>query len=228
VAEGKEPPKGRPKKRIVLRAASKPDPYAVDTTEPVSPEAQTTAAEAPPMLSPAAVGSVPLPPVIATPKPDPERKRGRPLGLAISIVGGAIASFAPLLTWWKMSLSLLEGAALEDLPSRTGVQSIPGLICLVGGLTILMIGVLLTTKPLGRRARLDLGSAVMVAGIVVAGGAVWALMSTGGIDPLDGFVISPQLGIKVTLLGGVIAVPGGYLLMREAQQAVTYVQPTED
>ncbi len=170
---------------------------------------------------------MPLPPVIASPRPDPERKRGRPLGLAISIIGGAIASFAPLLPWWKLTLSLLEGAALEDLPSKTGVQSPQGLVCLIGGLTILLIGILLTTKPLGRKARLDLGSAVMIAGIVVAGAAIWAMNSTGGIQALEGFVITSLAPVKLTLLGGVIAVPGGYLLMREAQQAVTYLKPKE-
>ncbi|MEX0990844.1 MAG: hypothetical protein WD004_01045 [Actinomycetota bacterium] len=260
MADEKEPPKARPKKKIVLRAAPKPDPYAPDevgegtaghlTETPATPVARPvpstsshptpgtelsptrgerpSEAEGAPLLAPAAPGGVSLPPVIAAPRPDVERKRGRPLGLAISIVGGTIASFAPLLTWWRMSLSLLEGAALDDLPSRTGVRSIPGILCLAGGLTILLISILLTTKPLGRKARLDLGSVVMVAGILVAGAAVWAMSSTGGIDPLDGFVVSPQLAITITLLGGLIAVPGGYLLMREAQQAVTYVKPSED
>lgn len=137
----------------------------------------------------------------------PRRKTPASPGLAAGVLGGALASFGPLFPWWRETMGGIE------LGKIGGLQAWPGQVCLAGGIAILVVAIVLTSKP---HAPGRFGEVILAAGGVVTGAAIIAVFAGRSIT--GSFTeIGPEVGIYLTLPGGALAVVGGYLHRREGR-----------
>ncbi|MEX1046752.1 MAG: hypothetical protein WD757_04005 [Actinomycetota bacterium] len=137
-----------------------------------------------------------------------------PASVVCTIVGGAICAFGPLFPWWQESLGDIQTL---DPSSFGGLQAWPGLVAEALGVLILVLGILLFGAP-EKRKQLNVGSGVMAAGGGCAALALFAIVGSKNLFSGEVIGVRPLPFVYLTLVGGLLAAVGGYLLMREAQR----------
>ena len=132
------------------------------------------------------------------------------VGLGVAILGSILAAFGPLLPWWKIT-TLQMGIQLSTV---TGTGAWVGIFAFAGGITALRASTYLYVKP---ERRGTLGLVILAAGAVTFTCSAFAAFS--GENILDTiFKVSNQIGIFISLTGGLIAAIGGYLQSREGSR----------
>jgi len=139
-----------------------------------------------------------------------EAGKGVELGSGLSILGSILAAFGPLLPWWKVTTTTLG----IELSTITGTEAWLGIVAFIGGVTALGTSAYLYER-INRKGSLGF--------VVLGGGAIAFVCSvigaTSGASILGTtFKVSSQVGIFISLLGGLITAMGGYLQTREGSE----------
>lgn len=145
------------------------------------------------------------------------------VGMLVTLVGGLLAIVAPFMAWVSESglISAYGRRADEDLPGMTmsGLDasggSFFGIVVLAMGLFVVLSVVMVFLRP-GRGARWLSVDGALLAGMVAlitAGAFLLARPSRLALEPVLG------VGVWIAVLGGALAVVGGFMWIRVAPHA---------
>jgi preprotein translocase subunit SecG len=160
--------------------------------------------------------------MLAVVKPSPLRLGG----FLLTVIGGALMAFGSMGDWAAVSL----GGSTENAVPTKGIDVWQGKVTLIlGALIVIGILALRFVRPERRNA---IGIAIVVAGLTGFGLGVWALVALKsvvqdtGVDELArvygrqevlktmskvGIATEAQIGLWMTVVGGVLATAGGFV-----------------
>lgn len=169
---------------------------------------------------------------------------GAPTGVILAVIGGVVMVVAAILTWLTVALDVdafakalgvdpaaLAGAVGQTSKKFAGTTGSEGKVALACGVVALVVGLIAFSR---RELSKTLGKVAIIAGGVgllmgvkvvidkgnVIGDAKAAAASTftsAGLDPsiLDSvFKVTVGIGLWLCILGGVLAVLGGLMLLK--------------
>jgi len=160
--------------------------------------------------------------MLAVVKPSPLRL----WGFLLTVVGGALIAFGSIGNWAAISL----GSSTENAVPTKGIDVWQGMATLILGI-LLVIGILALrfVRPERRSA---IAVAIIVAGLLALSLGLWAVLALEsvvhdtGVDELakvygrqevlrtmseQGVAVKAQIGLWMTVAGGVLATAGGFV-----------------
>jgi len=160
--------------------------------------------------------------MLAVVKPSPLRL----WGFLLTVVGGALIAFGSIGNWAAISL----GSSTEDAVPTKGIDVWQGMATLILGI-LLVVGILALrfVRPERRSA---IAVAIVVAGLLALSLGLWAVLALEsvvhdtGVDELakvygrqevlrtmseQGVAVKAQIGLWMTVAGGVLATAGGFV-----------------